>query len=59
MPIRIIAIGKKHEPWVAEGIERYQERLKRPFQIEWVFYHIQPYPTSERARKSLVAYFRA
>lgn len=36
MPIRIIAVGKKHESWVAEGIERYQKRLKRPFQIEWV-----------------------
>lgn len=37
MSIRIIAIGKKHESWVAEGIERYQKRLKRPFDIEWVF----------------------
>ena len=37
MPIRIITIGKKHESWVAEGIERYQRRLKRPFVIEWVF----------------------
>lgn len=36
MPIRIIAVGKKHESWIAEGIERYQKRLKRPFQIEWV-----------------------
>ena len=36
MPIRIIAIGKKHESWVAEGIQRYQKRLKRPFNIEWV-----------------------
>jgi 23S rRNA (pseudouridine1915-N3)-methyltransferase len=36
MPIRIIAVGKKNEPWVVEGIERYQKRLKRPFQIEWV-----------------------
>jgi len=36
MPIRIIAIGKKHEDWVAEGIERYQKRLKRPFNVEWV-----------------------
>lgn len=36
MSIRIIAIGKKHEFWVAEGIERYQQRLKRPFDIEWV-----------------------
>lgn len=37
MSIRIIVIGKKHEPWVVEGIERYLERLKRPFQIEWVY----------------------
>lgn len=36
MPIRIIAIGKKHESWVVDGIERYQQRLKRPFDIEWV-----------------------
>jgi 23S rRNA (pseudouridine1915-N3)-methyltransferase len=36
MPIRIIAIGKKHESWVTEGIQRYQKRLKRPFNIEWV-----------------------
>ena len=36
MSIRVIAIGKKHESWVVEGIERYQKRLKRPFDIEWV-----------------------
>lgn len=35
MPIRIIAIGKKHESWIAEGVQRYQKRLKRPFKIEW------------------------
>ena len=34
--IKVIAIGKKHESWVAEGIERYQKRLKSPFDIEWV-----------------------
>ncbi|MDD3035725.1 MAG: 23S rRNA (pseudouridine(1915)-N(3))-methyltransferase RlmH [Candidatus Saccharimonadaceae bacterium] len=37
MPIRIITVGKKHELWVSEGINRYCKRLKRPFQIEWVF----------------------
>lgn len=37
MPIRIISVGKKHEAWVAEGIERYQRRLNKPFEIEWVF----------------------
>ncbi len=36
MPIRILAVGKKHESWVSEGIERYQKRLKKPFNVEWV-----------------------
>lgn len=36
MPLRIVAVGKKHESWVAEGIERYQKRLKAPFLVEWV-----------------------
>ena len=36
MPIRILAVGKKHEPWVSAGIERYEKRLKRPFNVEWV-----------------------
>jgi 23S rRNA (pseudouridine1915-N3)-methyltransferase len=34
--ITIIAIGKKHEPWVANGIERYQKRLHAPWDIRWV-----------------------
>ena len=36
MAIRIIAVGKKHENWVREGIERYSERLRAPWNIEWV-----------------------
>lgn len=36
MPIRIIAVGKKHETWVQEGIERYEKRLKQGFKTEWV-----------------------
>jgi len=36
MPIHIVAIGKKHEDWVVEGISRYQKRLKAPFLVEWV-----------------------
>ena len=36
MAIRIIAIGKKHEAWVEDGIERYQKRLQKPYAIEWV-----------------------
>ncbi len=34
--MQVICVGKKHESWVAEGIERYQKRLKKPFNIEWV-----------------------
>ena len=34
--ISIVAVGKKHEAWVAEGIGRYEKRLKPPFNIEWV-----------------------
>jgi len=37
MPIRILAIGKKHESWVSEGIGRYEKRLKKPFVCDWVF----------------------
>ena len=36
MSLHIIAVGKKHESWVAEGIERYQKRLKAPFEAEWI-----------------------
>lgn len=36
MAIRVLAIGKKHESWILEGIERYEKRLKKPYDIEWV-----------------------
>ena len=36
MSLQILVIGKKHESWVLEGIERYQKRLKAPFLPEWV-----------------------
>lgn len=36
MSITILTVGKKHESWVAEGIERYQKRLRAPYDIEWV-----------------------
>jgi len=37
MTLKLLVVGKKHESWVSEGIERYQKRLKRPFNIEWVY----------------------
>ena len=36
MSITVLGIGKKHEDWVVEGIERYQKRLRAPFNVEWV-----------------------
>lgn len=36
MALRILAVGKRHESWVANGIERYEKRLQRPFTTEWV-----------------------
>jgi 23S rRNA (pseudouridine1915-N3)-methyltransferase len=34
--ITVLAIGKKHEDWVSTGIDRYEKRLKKPFDIKWV-----------------------
>jgi 23S rRNA (pseudouridine1915-N3)-methyltransferase len=36
MSLRILAIGKKHESWVSEGIERYGKRMKKPFDVSWL-----------------------
>jgi 23S rRNA (pseudouridine1915-N3)-methyltransferase len=36
MAIKLLAVGKKHEAWVEDGIRRYETRLKRPFNTEWV-----------------------
>lgn len=35
MTVRILAIGRKHETWVAEGIDRYERRLRKPFDATW------------------------
>ncbi|MGE5298971.1 MAG: 23S rRNA (pseudouridine(1915)-N(3))-methyltransferase RlmH [Acidobacteriota bacterium] len=34
--IKILAIGRKHESWITDGLERYQKRLKAPWNAEWV-----------------------
>lgn len=36
MSIRILAIGKKHESWVSDGIARYERRLRKPFEVSWL-----------------------
>ncbi|WP_191089713.1 23S rRNA (pseudouridine(1915)-N(3))-methyltransferase RlmH [Nesterenkonia ebinurensis] len=35
MSISVVAVGKKHESWVAEGIERYSKRLRKPYDLSW------------------------
>lgn len=32
--ITVIAVGKKHEDWVSDGIKRYQTRCKQPWSFE-------------------------
>lgn len=34
--ITIIAVGKKHEGWIANGLERYEKRLVKPWIAKWV-----------------------
>ena len=33
--VKILAIGKKHENWVGDGIARYEQRLRKPFDVTW------------------------
>ncbi len=35
MSIRVLAVGKKHESWIQEGLERYSQRLRKPFDVAW------------------------
>lgn len=35
MSIRVLAVGKRHEDWVSLGIQRYERRLKKPFDLRW------------------------
>ena len=33
--ITILAVGKKHEEWVQSGIARYEQRLRKPYDVQW------------------------
>lgn len=35
MSVRVLAVGKKHEKWVVDGIDRYEKRLRKPFDATW------------------------
>lgn len=53
MSIRIIAVGKSHDSWVIQGIDRYQKRLRRPFDVSWVLLpHSAREGSSARAEES-------
>lgn len=43
MALRILMVGRKHESWVVDGIERYEKRLSKPFDLTW-----QPLPHSAK-----------
>ena len=47
MSLRILAVGRKHEPWVLDGIERYQKRLRVPWALEW---SLLPHSAAEGSR---------
>lgn len=48
--IRVLAIGKKHESWVDEGIQRYEKRSSKPWDAEWVLLAHSSHE-AERARQ--------
>lgn len=48
--ITILAIGKKHESWITEGLERYQKRLRQPWNVKWV---LLPHSSQEGTRARL------
>ena len=48
--MQILVVGKKHEPWVVAGIERYEKRLRRPFSTDWVYLPHSQFET-DRARQ--------
>lgn len=34
--ITIIAVGKKHEGWITDGLGRYEKRLVKPWDVKWI-----------------------
>lgn len=47
LSIRIITVGKRHEAWVADGIERFAKRLKKPYNLE---FKLVPHATAGEQR---------
>lgn len=45
--MRIITVGKRHETWVADGIDRFLKRLKKPYDVDFV---LVPHATAGEQR---------
>ncbi len=50
--MNIITIGKRHEPWLRDGIERYQRRLIGPWQLTWILLPASHQQTEQASRQS-------
>ena len=37
MSIRVLAVGKRHDDWIREGISRFEQRLAKPYDVRWQF----------------------
>lgn len=37
MAITLLVVGKRHESWVSDGIDRYERRLRGSWAISWQF----------------------
>lgn len=48
--LRIIAIGKKHESWIDDGVRRYQKRLNGAWRVEWM---LLPHSAADASRARL------
>jgi 23S rRNA (pseudouridine1915-N3)-methyltransferase len=50
--IRIVAVGKKHESWITDGLMRYEKRLRAPFDVQWT---LLPYSDLETESQAILA----
>lgn len=37
MSIRVLAVGKRHDDWIRDGISRFEQRLVKPHDVRWQF----------------------
>ncbi|UTX51350.1 23S rRNA (pseudouridine(1915)-N(3))-methyltransferase RlmH [Candidatus Saccharibacteria bacterium TM7i] len=50
MSVVVLAVGKKHEDWIQVGVQRYETRLRQPFDIKWEMIPHSSYE-ADRARQ--------